>query len=205
MKKIYIILIIILILVGFTITLLLLILNGMGVINLEELNPFEPLKDEDDSYVSESGEAIVKTCEEIAQFYKALMYHYDKESCLWNINYKEQIYNGSCCSIYVMQVMHVHGLKDDLGDYDCAYLDRWLSSHRNDWDRFVFTSERDLRKGDINIYLNGGSHVNIFAGLNKLRTTENIGMLEKEEQELLLEQQKPEEENWETNIHVHIV
>lgn len=167
MKKIYIILIIILILVGFTITLLLLILNGMGVINLEKLNPFEPLKDEDDSYVSASADAIVKTCEEIAKFYKTNKYHYDKESRLWNINYKEQTHDGSCCSIYVMQVMHEHGLKDDFGDYDCAYLDRWLSSHGNDWYRYVYTNENELQKGDINIYLNGGSHTNIFAGINK--------------------------------------
>ena len=149
------------------------ILNALDkaeIIDLDELGIIDKFQSSSSSRNSASVDAILESCEKIAKFYAEKGYTYDQESGLWNIKYQEQLHRGSCCTIYVQQVLYDVGLLQ-IDNWESIWMSadfgNWLTANV-DWDRFVAKSENDLKPGDINIYTsNGKSHTNIFAGMGK--------------------------------------
>lgn len=114
---------------------------------------------------NETTKKMLESCRNIANYYAANNYTYDKDHPVWTANYLEQQARTSCCSIYVLQVLYDCGLASDLGEMDVGYLQNTFFPGNPNWVRIDAKSEADLKPGDVQIYKNnGGSHTNIYAG-----------------------------------------
>ena len=164
MKKIIAIISANLIPICIVIILALLLLNSLDVIDLDDLSPIMTLQADDSVHIkSASIEAMLKSCEEIAQFYHDNTYTYDKDNPPWDTYYRDGQIHTSCCSIYVLQVFVDIGLTDSLGGLSAAYVGEFCDSHPEDWYKFTAGSEKDLEPGDVQLY---DHHTNIYAGWN---------------------------------------
>ena len=146
-------------------TALLIALDSAEIIDLDDFGIIDKFSSSSSSKKSASIEAMLKSCQDIAQFYATAepRYTYNSKSPPWDTHYKDGQYHTSCCSIYVLQVFVDIGLTDSLGDLEAAYVGRFCESHPEDWEKFVAGSEADLEPGDVQIY---NHHTNIFAGFN---------------------------------------
>ncbi len=159
----------ILMIISIIIIMVLIVLHEIEVIDLKDLVPVMTLHADDSvSIKSPTIEHMLQSCQEIAQFYSDNGYTYNKDNPPWDTHYKDAQYRTSCCSIYVLQVFVDIGLTDSLGDLDAAYVGEFCKSHPEDWDQFYATTERDLERGDVQVYVH---HTNIYAGWN-----EELGM-----------------------------
>ena len=134
------------------------------IIDLNDLEIIGVLRD-GGNVVSADKQALLDSCEKIAQFYQDNNYYYDRESGGWTAIYTDQHVNHSCCSIYVLQALVDSGFTDTLGGLDVTYIWEWLEGNP-DWEDMEALPEEKLEPGDIQIYKNGGSHTNIFAGFD---------------------------------------
>lgn len=166
MKKIILIISANLIPICIVIILALLLLNSLDVIDLDDLSPIMTLQADDSVHVnSPSIEAMLQSCQDIAQFYATAepRYTYNSQTPPWDTHYKDGQYHTSCCSIYVLQVFVDIGLTDSLGGLSAAYVGEFCDSHPEDWYKFTAGSEKDLEPGDVQLYVH---HTNIYAGWN---------------------------------------
>ena len=165
-KKIKRVLIVVTILLVFLISIgLFSTLVEADVIDLDTLEIIGELRDNGTSVTSADKQALLDSCEKIAQFYQEHNYTYNSWSGGWTAIYTEQQVNHSCCSIYVLQALVDAGFTDTLGGLDVWYVWDWVKGNP-DWEDMGALPEDKMEPGDIQIYKNGGSHTNIFAGFD---------------------------------------
>ena len=155
MKKIIAIISANLIPICIVIILALLLLNSLDVIDLDDLSPIMTLQADDSVHVnSPSIEAMLKSCQDIAQFYATAepRYTYNSKTPPWDTHYKDGKYHTSCCSIYVLQVFVDIGLTDTLGGQDVWYVWDWMKANPQMWEYKGALEEKEMKPGDVQIY-----------------------------------------------------
>ena len=121
-------------------------MDQADIIDMDEL--FDDIGSKNDSKTtggnSPTVNGMLKACQEIADFYAANGYTYNKDYPPWDTHYRDGQYKTSCCSIYVLQVLIDCGLTDTLGDLDVTYVWNFLENDPN-WERIDAKDESELK------------------------------------------------------------
>lgn len=136
---------------------------------------------EDDELIEASGDitALLQSCEKIANYMKNHHYTYDSTADRTPDRY-DGPGNGSCCAAYVCWCLHDANIIQGQEHYCNVHAGHgdqhfppdhvpddgvWKLLYEDpNWQQVILTDKSQLLPGDIQIYKNGTSHTNIFAG-----------------------------------------